>query len=130
MIVRSDIRNNLPEIDEDNNLAASVDQFNLDVEQLLLDTPTTGTLGEDQAVYYRVDVEAGETLLVEFDSESVNGANELYVSYGEIPTRSQFDYSFNNALSPDQEIVIPSTQSGTYFVMAYGDGVNGILVIS
>ncbi|WP_231607038.1 cadherin-like domain-containing protein [Crocosphaera watsonii] len=125
VIVRSDIRNNLPEIDEDNNLAASVDQFNLDVEQLLLDTPTTGTLGEDQAVYYRVDVEAGETLLVEFDSESVNGANELYVSYGEIPTRSQFDYSFNNALSPDQEIVIPSTQSGTYFVMAYGDGVNG-----
>lgn len=123
VIVRSDIRNNLPELNEENNLAASVDRFNLDIEQLLLDTPTTGTLGEDQAVYYRVDVEAGETLLVNFDSESVNGANELYIRYGEVPTRSEFDIGFSEAFAPDQDIVVPNTLAGSYYILAYGNDV-------
>ncbi|ALB42470.1 hypothetical protein AA650_20215 [Anabaena sp. WA102] len=49
--------------------------------------------------------------------------NELYLRYGEVPTRSAFDLGFSEALSPDQEIVIPETQAGTYYVLAYGQTV-------
>jgi hypothetical protein len=38
-----------------------------------------------------------------------------------MPSRSQFDRAFSVPLSPDQEIIIPSTLEGTYYVLAYGD---------
>ncbi|MBD2169240.1 DUF4114 domain-containing protein [Calothrix membranacea FACHB-236] len=125
VIIRSDIRNNVPELDESNNLGASLDQFALDAELLELGTPDTGTLGQGQAVYYRIDVGAGETLRVKLDSNSTTAANELYLSYGEIPTRSQFDFGFTEAFAPDQDILIPTTEEGVYYVLAYGANLQG-----
>ncbi|MCZ8249497.1 CARDB domain-containing protein, partial [Microcystis sp. LE19-195.1E] len=125
VIVRSDIRNYIPESNEANNIKASLDDFAVDVESLELGTPDTGTLGQGQSVYYRVDVPAGETLLLSFDSQSTAAANELYIRYGDIPTRGQFDIGYTQPFSPDQDIVIPSTRGGTYYVLAYGDNVIG-----
>ncbi|NCS06775.1 MAG: hypothetical protein GPJ07_09250, partial [Microcystis aeruginosa G13-07] len=125
VIVRSDIRNYIPESNEANNIKASLDDFAVDVESLELGTPDTGTLGQGQSVYYRVDVPAGETLLLNFDSQSTAAANELYIRYGDIPSRGQFDIGYSQPFSPDQEIVIPSTRGGTYYVLAYGDNVIG-----
>ncbi|MBE9216279.1 carboxypeptidase regulatory-like domain-containing protein, partial [Plectonema cf. radiosum LEGE 06105] len=121
VIIRSDIRNNVPELDESNNLGASLEQFALDAELLELGTPDTGTLEQGQAVYYRIDVGAGETLLLDFNSVSDNATNELYISYGKMPTRNEFDFSFSSPFSPDQRIVIPSTKDGTYYVFAYSN---------
>ncbi|NCS52426.1 MAG: hypothetical protein GPJ23_08650, partial [Microcystis aeruginosa G13-05] len=126
VIVRSDIRNYIPESNEANNIKASLDDFAVDVESLELGTPDTGTLGQGQSVYYRVDVPAGETLLLNFDSQSTAAANELYIRYGDIPSRGQFDIGYSQPFSPDQEIVIPSTRGGTYYVLAYGDNVTGV----
>ncbi|NJO31733.1 MAG: hypothetical protein HC874_32415, partial [Richelia sp. SL_2_1] len=123
VIIRSDIRNNVPELDESNNLGASLEQFALDAELLELGTPDTGTLAQGQAVYYRIDVGAGETLRVKLDSDSTIAANELYLSYGKMPTRSKFDFGFTEAFAPDQEIVVPTTLAGTYYLLAYGDAV-------
>jgi RHS repeat-associated protein len=123
VIVRSDIRNYIPESNEANNIKASLDDFAVDVESLELGTPDTGTLGQGQSVYYRVDVPAGETLLLSFDSQSTAAANELYIRYGDIPSRGQFDIGYSQPFSPDQEIIIPSTRGGTYYVLAYGDNV-------
>ncbi|MCX5951905.1 MAG: DUF6531 domain-containing protein, partial [Cyanobacteria bacterium] len=125
VIVRSDIRNYIPESNEANNLKASLDDFAVDVESLELGTPDTGTLGQGQSVYYRVDVPAGETLLLNFDSQSTAAANELYIRYGDIPSRGQFDIGYSQPFSPDQEIFIPSTRGGTYYILAYGDNVAG-----
>jgi subtilase family serine protease len=124
-IVKSDIRNQIPESNENNNLKASLDQFNADAERLDLGTADTGSLAQGQAVYYKVDVAAGETLRVKFDSASTTAANELYIRYGDMPSRSQFDVAFSDALSPDQEVVIPSTRGGTYYILAYGTDVGG-----
>jgi subtilase family serine protease len=123
VIVRSDIRNNLPETNETNNIGASLDAFTLNVEQLSLGVPDTGVLGKGQSVYYRIDVAAGETLQLSLDSQSTLAANELYIRYGDIPSRSQFDFGFTEAFSADQEIVVPTTQAGTYYVLAYGQTV-------
>ncbi|WP_197480191.1 CARDB domain-containing protein, partial [Anabaena sp. 4-3] len=124
-IVRSDIRNQIPESNENNNITASLNQFAADAEILDLGTADTGTLGQGQAAYYRVDVAAGETLRVKFDSASTTAANELYIRYGDMPTRSQYDVAFSAALSPDQEVLIPSTRGGTYYILAYSSDVGG-----
>jgi RHS repeat-associated protein len=123
VIIRSDIRNQIPESNESNNLKATLDQVNVDVARLTLGTPSTGSLAQGQGVYYRFDVGAGETLRLKLDSVSTTAANELYLRYGEVPTRSAFDLGFSEALSPDQEIVIPATRGGTYYVLAYGGNV-------
>lgn len=124
-IVRSDIRNQIPESNEQNNIGASLTRFELDAEQLTLDVPDTGILGERQAVYYRVDAPAGETLRIKFNSASEIAANELYIRYGEMPSRSTFDVGFSEPLSSDQEVIIAATRAGTYYVLAYGDDVPG-----
>jgi RHS repeat-associated protein len=123
VIIRSDIRNQIPESNETNNLKATLDQVNVDLERLTLGIPSTGTLGQNQGVYYRLDVGAGETLRLKLDSASTTAVNELYIRYGETPTRSLFDAGFSEALSSDQEIVIPTTRGGTYYVLAYGSNV-------
>ncbi len=119
VILRSDIRNQVPETDEANNLKASLDTTHLDVEALSLGVADTDSFGPGQAVYYRVEVGAGETLKFAFDRAAAEGRTELFVSYGEVPSRADFDYGFKLANSPDQSIVVPSTKAGTYYVMAY-----------
>jgi Subtilase family/SdrD B-like domain/Cadherin-like/Putative Ig domain/CARDB/Domain of unknown function (DUF4114)/Bacterial pre-peptidase C-terminal domain len=125
VIIRSDIRNAVPELDESNNLGASLDQFALDAELLELGTPDTGTLGQGQAVYYRIEAEAGQTLKISLDSASDDGFNELYLRYGEMPTRGQFDFTTKAPFVNDPDIILPSTQAGTYYVLAYSNGVSG-----
>ncbi|MEO1187126.1 MAG: pre-peptidase C-terminal domain-containing protein, partial [Cyanobacteria bacterium J06636_27] len=117
VIIRSDIRNNIPETDEDNNIGGSLDQFEIDAEELQLDVADSGTLFQGKSVYYRVDVEAGETLRFTFDSLADKGFSELYVRYGDMPSQSEFDYGFED-ISADQQIIVPSTESGTYYILA------------
>ncbi len=123
VIIRSDIRNHIEEVNETNNISASLDSFNLDVPVLLLNTPTNGSLGQSGSEYFRLDVPAGETLLIDFDSTSATGVNELYVRFGNVPTRSSFDFSFTDALQPDQQVLVPTTEAGTYYIQAFGSSV-------
>ncbi|MEO0069618.1 MAG: CARDB domain-containing protein, partial [candidate division WOR-3 bacterium] len=121
VIIRSDILNHVRESNEANNIGATLDQIAIDVEQLLLGIPDSGTLGQGQSVFYRLEVPAGETLVISFDSESANAFNEIYLRYGEIPTRGQFDVGFSKVFSPDQEITLSSTRGGTYYLLIYGN---------
>lgn len=120
IIVRSDIRNQIAEASEENNIAASIDRTDVDVESLTLAVPVTSNLGNGQSLFYKLEVEEGETLLFELDSDNADAVNEIYVSFGEIPTRSEADFTFANALAPNQRIVVPVTEAGTYYVLAYG----------
>ena len=123
VIIRSDIRNNLVEDNEANNLRASLDAFATDASLLMLGTPKSGTIGTNQAVYYRVDVAAGETLAIEFDSAITEGSTELYASFNAIPRRSLAQFSALKPYQADQRIVISSTQAGTYYILAFGNDV-------
>ncbi|QEG41240.1 CARDB domain-containing protein [Roseimaritima ulvae] len=120
VIIRTDIRNHIPESNETNNLSASLDLVDVNIEALQLGVPATDVLAEGQSAFYRVDVNAGETLVVTLDSESATAANELYVRYGDVPSRSVFDHAFSDPLSPDQRLVIPFARGGTYYILAYG----------
>jgi hypothetical protein len=125
VIVRSNILNTLPELTLDNNLSASQTELAIDAPALTLSVATDGTLGEGQSAYYKVDVTAGQTLQIAFASQSPSASNELYVNYGTMPTRSQYQYRYGQPLQSDQQITIPNTQAGTYYVLAYGASVPG-----
>jgi Ca2+-binding RTX toxin-like protein len=125
VIVRSDIRNNIAESNEANNVSASLDKVTTDAQLLQLGTSTAGSLGQGQAVYYRVDVQAGQTLRFSLDSSSTTAANELYVRYGDMPSQSKFDYTVSQPLKADQDVIVPTTKTGTYYVMARGGSVPG-----
>lgn len=125
VIVRSDIRNAVPESDETNNTGASTEQTAVDAELLELGNTDNGTLKQGQAVYYKIEAEAGETLKIRLDSADDDAFNELYLRYGEMPTRGQFDFTTEAPFASDPEIILPTSEAGTYYVLAYGDRVSG-----
>ena len=124
VLVRTNVLGNLPESTTANNLGASATTVAIDAQ--LLGTPTntapasvTGNLTTGQSDYYKVVVPAGDTLRFNFKTAAVNAFNELYVSLGTMPTRGQYAYRFP-AAGPNQQITVPVTQAGTYYVLAYG----------
>lgn len=89
IILRTDIRNQVAEADESDNIGASLNTVAVDAESLTLGIPSTGAMGAGRSAFYRVDVPEGQTLLVQLDSASTTAANELYLSFGEVPSRNQ-----------------------------------------
>jgi hypothetical protein len=125
LIVRSDIFDEISESNENNNLTVSAETVNVDIPSLEIDTAINGTLNQGQEAYYRVDVPSGETLQFVLDSVSNNAVNELYVSYGKMPTRADFDFGFEE-IAADQDILVPLSEAGTYYILARGQYVPGV----
>ena len=115
VILRTNILNSFPELTQSNNLSASLTQTSIDVPALTLGTPTAGTLAQGQSAYYKVVVPAGETLQFALDSQTTTASNELYVSYGTLPTRSEYDFRYSQPLEPNQQVTVPTTEAGTYY---------------
>ncbi|MFN0052759.1 MAG: CARDB domain-containing protein [Planctomycetales bacterium] len=125
VIVRSDIRNQLVESNETNNLAASLDGFAVDVAQLTLGVPNSGFLEQNGAAYYQVAVKTGDTLLIEYASDASEGFTEFYASFGTLPSRSHADFSAIDPFRQDQRILVPIARKGVYYVLAYGADIPG-----
>jgi Ca2+-binding RTX toxin-like protein len=125
VVVRSDIRNQVVEVNDANNANASTNTIALGVEALTLGTPDSDVLQQGQSIYYRFDAVAGQAVRLRLDSSQNQSSNELYVRFGNVPTRGQFDLTTNQPFNADPEIIIPIEQTGTYYVLAYGDQVSG-----
>lgn len=123
VIVRADIRRNLPESNDNNHTGVSSTQIAVDAQELALGTPALGTLAQGQDVFYKVSIAAAQTLLVTFNSNLTFGFNELYVSFGNMPSRGQFDFASIEPFSPSQQVAVPTTQAGTYYILAHGTSV-------
>jgi len=118
VIVRSDIRNTLPEQSETNNLAASLDSVAFDVAGLDLATTAAGTLAAGASVYYKVVVPAdGQTLRFAFDSLAVGGAAQVFVRYGAMPSPNKFDAASTSPFDAHQTLTAPADRAGTYYVL-------------
>jgi subtilase family serine protease len=70
VIVRSDILNQVSEVNEGNNAGVTSSRITLDAEELSLGMPDTGNLGQGQSVYYRFDAQAGQAIRLSLDSSN------------------------------------------------------------
>jgi subtilase family serine protease len=127
VIVRSDILNHVPEGDpgEFNNITASVTKIVADAEVLPLNGSASSKFGQGIASYFKLNVPAGtagETIRLFLNAMTAQGANELYVAYGRMPSRVDFDARNIEAADVDVSATIPFAKAGSYYVLAYGQG--------
>jgi hypothetical protein len=123
VIIRTDVLNNVFESNDTNNTTYADQACHVDVPELPLDVWVEAPMSNFTPLYYRIEISsdlAGEVLRVILKGDSVYGNNELYLRYGNSPTRNIFDFSYSNANYGNQEILIPFLQAGTYYLMAYG----------
>jgi len=127
VLVGTDFGNLVYEPDgEDNNIASTDANMVVDVEELIIGTPADSNFVHPElSRYFRVTVPAGEDVEIRLDDFDDAGSNELYASFERIATRSQFDYRYERNFASDQTIRIPDTQSGTYYILAYGSNLAG-----
>jgi subtilase family serine protease len=120
IIVRTDARNTIREVDDSNNVGVA-GPVALDVIELQLGVPFNNTLSVNaRSHFYKVNVPAGQTLLWSVDSQLENVETELFVRYGQIALRSAYDYRNERPFGADQEAVVPRSQAGYYYGLVYG----------
>jgi len=79
------------------------------IPQLTNAVPSSGTFtGSGDEHYYRIDVAAGQNLLIQLHGLDGLGASEVYVRFGALPTRGAFDYS---AAAPGSAGIRPAGSS-------------------
>lgn len=124
IIVRTDILGNIAETNENDNETISRATMLVDVKKLLIGSKVKDTLANNSNLYYRIDVtaaQAGETLGINLEGDSVhNAVNHLYMKFAMVPSPNSFDFTSAIAFSANQQVVIPSLQAGTYYVLAQG----------
>ena len=126
VILRTNVLNELNESTLGDNLSASVTGSKIDAQALALGAPATFSAAAGQSAYYKVTVPAGQTLQLALKADQADVAtasNELYVSYGTVPSRLSADYKYSQPFNANQSIAIPTTQAGTYYVLVYADSV-------
>ncbi|MDM9385689.1 CARDB domain-containing protein [Chlorogloeopsis sp. ULAP01] len=121
IIVRSDIFNSVYEADfESNNRTTSADTLEVTVEQLQLGVPLNTTLNTGQERLFQIDLQAGQTLRINTTSSATDTANEVFVRFQSAPTSIVYDAAYTGELGANQSVVIPTTKSGTYYVLVRG----------
>lgn len=115
VIIRSDIRNAIPETSEANNIGASLNQFSIDVEQLLLDTPYQQAIGYNQSLFLQIEVPEDETLRI----STSGGSASMFVSFGRLPSQADHDFR-SELLTTAGEVLIADSEAGTYYVLVLG----------
>ncbi|HET6994848.1 MAG TPA: CARDB domain-containing protein, partial [Chitinophagaceae bacterium] len=132
MLVRTDILDNIVEANNANNNQVSEDTIHIDVKLLPLNVVTPDTLVNNTYLYYKIQVPdslVGETLLVTLESDSTHASNEMYIKFGNVPSRAVFDFNHGTTLGWNQELIVPALQAGTYYLASYGNNTSGSLQI-
>ncbi len=128
VIIRTDVMNNIFESNDTNNTGRTDITLHADVPELPLETLVNAELKDYLPLYYRIEIPAllsGEVLLIRMKADSVYGVNEMYLRYGNSPTRTEFDYAYSTPSYGNQDILVPFLQEGTYYLMVYGSTAQG-----
>ncbi|WP_342364198.1 CARDB domain-containing protein [Terrarubrum flagellatum] len=125
VIVRTDIRNLLPETVETNNITGSLNAADIDVPRLTLGDLASGVIPQGGGSYYKLDLEAGQTVRITLDGADAGSGNELYVRFNAMAGRGVYDFSSATPFEEDQSLVIPTTQAGTYYIYVVNTTTSG-----
>lgn len=128
VLVKADNKNNIYEVSDLNNTLSSNSAVNVDVPLLPLFKQVTKDLVNDKVLYYKLEIPdslVNETLLITMKGDSIFGDNYLYLSFDKVPDRSDFEFSSKKPFAGNQELIVPSLQKGTYYLLVYGQKTNG-----
>ncbi|MBO7586932.1 MAG: fibronectin type III domain-containing protein [Bacteroidales bacterium] len=123
VVVRTNILNALNENSYANNKAVSVMPMHVDYPPLYIGQEEHRQLNSGQAIYYKLEVgpeNEHQTLSCKLTAPSPNVSDGLYISYSSAPTTSNFNWSATMPYQQEQEILIPSLEQGTYYIMVNG----------
>ena len=123
VVVKTNILNALNENTYTNNKAVSLMTLHVDYPSLYIDQEEQRELNSGQTVYYKLEVGPEyehQTLSCKLTSPVPNVSNGLYIAYAAAPSPSIFDFSATIPYVQEQEILIPSLEQGTYYIMATG----------
>ncbi|KAL9963565.1 hypothetical protein ACROYT_G027086 [Oculina patagonica] len=111
-------RSNILDQSHQNNIAVGPKNLNVSFPRLPLDGCIDFTLKQGEDSSYIIDnVPDEKTLIVSVNSSSADAFHELFVRHSKPATAYQYDGGSTFALSADQEVVIPETIAGKYYVL-------------
>ena len=123
VVVRTNILNALNENTYTNNKAVSLMTMHVDYPSLYIGQEEQRELGSGQSAYYKLEVGPeyeNQTLSCKLTTAAPNISNGLYIAYSSAPTASNFNFSATLPYVQEQEILIPSLEQGTYYIMVTG----------
>ncbi|MDD3643755.1 MAG: CARDB domain-containing protein, partial [Candidatus Krumholzibacteria bacterium] len=123
LLVKTDIYNQINELDESNNEGHSVSGLDLDVVPLTLGVPQDSTVGANGQHYYRATFPPGEDLKLTVDIGHEFDEFELYVSFGELPDR--IGYFRKHTVDGHEEIILATPDTTVCYLMMFGDFIVG-----
>lgn len=123
VLASTDVMNNINEITDTNNTTAASNLLNVTVPILPIGVKTKDSLPDNDEIYYRIivpDSLDGETMLITLKADSVSGNNEMYLRFGDVASKSAFDFKHGAPFKGNQEIIVPELKKGTYYLMVTG----------
>jgi RHS repeat-associated protein len=118
VIVLVDSRNQVPDINRANNSFVSTGALAVRVPALTLGTPFAETIAGGQDEYFRLDVGAGQDVVITADF-TVTVQAQIYVRYGALPDQANFDQTAN-AVNQQPQIELSNPQGGAYYILVHG----------
>lgn len=111
-------RSNILDLNHQNNIAVGPNNLNVTFPRLPLDDCVDITLTSGEEKSYIIDnVPDEKTLIVTVNSSTEDAFHELFVRQDKPATAYQYDGGSRFALSANQEVVIPETIAGKYYVL-------------
>ena len=111
-------RSNILDLNHQNNIDVGPKHLNVTFPSLLLDACIDVTLNSEEETSYIVDnVPEDKTLIITVNSSTVDAFHLLFVRHAKPATAYQYDGGPRFALSADQDVVIPETIAGKYYVL-------------
>ena len=124
VIVLADSLGLVPELNRTSTELASTNPVEVTVPALDLGSPISGTIRDGQSFYYQLTASAGQDVAVSAGFAALQGG-ELYIGYQSVPSSSANLVSSTSPNQTTQQVMIPDTQAGTYYVLVQGDTGSG-----
>ncbi len=118
LVVRSDVFEQILETNQENNLIVSIGTFAVTAIRLELGATRSESLQNGASKYFALATPAGETVQITLEHLSPGAWTELYVRFGDTPTPGRFEFVYGNPGTPKQDVMIPRTEEGTYYILA------------
>jgi hypothetical protein len=119
VVVRTDIRNNIIETNETNNLLTSPGTITVGIPDLPIGVNVSTPLAQGSSLYYHIQTPAGASLRITLTSDRSQGTNEMFARFGQAPTPGAYDFLYDAPQSLAQTLMVPETEAGDYYLLVH-----------